>query len=179
MLKLRQFLGTFWEIFEVSIVAVVAVWLIRSFLVQPFLISGASMEPNFSDGHYLLIDELTYHFRSPERGEVIVFRSPVDDDTFFIKRVIGLPGERVVIKGGDIFINGTKLEEGYIASGVRTFGDREFTLSSNQYFVLGDNRSYSFDSRNWGPLTKDRIIGVVRLRLWPLNRVMAIEKPAY
>lgn len=179
MLKLRQSFAAFWEIFEVFVIAVAAVWLIRSFLVQPFLINGASMEPNFSDGHYLLIDELSYRLRSPERGEVVVFRSPTDDGTFFIKRIVAMPGERVTIKSGEVFINGKPLEEGYIAPGTRTFGDRDLTLESDQYFVLGDNRSYSFDSRNWGPLSRDRIIGVVRLRLWPLNQAMAIEKPSY
>ncbi|MBI4119420.1 MAG: signal peptidase I [Parcubacteria group bacterium] len=178
MIKFRQFLASLWELLEVVLIAVLAVWLIRTFLIQPFLISGSSMEPNFSDGHYLLIDELSYRFRQPHRGEVIVFRSPTDDSTYFIKRIIGLPGEKVTIKGGEISVNGALLKESYLPGG-RTVGDREISLGANQYFVLGDNRAYSFDSRNWGPLAADRIVGIVRLRLWPVNKVMAIEAPAY
>jgi len=179
MLKLKHFLVSAWEVIEVLIISVVAVWLIRSFLIQPFLISGASMEPNFSDGHYLLIDEVTYKFREPHRGEVVVFRSPTDSSTFFIKRVVGLPGETLTIKNGSIFINGGQLKETYIGSGLKTFGDQEIVLGENELFVMGDNRSFSFDSRNWGPLKENRITGLVRLRLWPLNKVMAIEAPVY
>ncbi|KKU14682.1 signal peptidase I [Candidatus Wolfebacteria bacterium RIFCSPLOWO2_01_FULL_45_19] len=179
MVKFKQFLISAWEIVEVLVVAIVAVWLIRSFLIQPFLISGASMEPNFSDGHYLLVDQVTYKFREPQRGEIAVFRSPADSSIFFIKRLIGLPGESIVVKGGSVFINGEQLKEGYIASDLKTFGDQNLTLEENEYFVLGDNRAFSFDSRNWGPLGRERVIGVVRLRLWPLNQAMAIEAPAY
>lgn len=179
MTKFKQFLLSTWEVLEVLVVAVVAVWLIRSFLVQPFLISGASMEPNFSDGHYLLIDEVTYRFREPERGEITVFRSPIDKSTFFVKRIIGLPGEHFVIQNGHVFINNQRLNEEYLNSSLNTFGDQDLVLGEREYFVLGDNRSFSFDSRNWGPLDRNSITGIVRLRLWPLNQVMAIEAPSY
>lgn len=179
MTKFKQFLISAWEILEVLVVAIAAVWLIRSFLVQPFLISGASMEPNFSDGHYLLIDEVTYRFREPERGEIVVFRSPTDNSTFFIKRIIGLPGDHLVIQNGYVFINDRQLNEEYLNSNLKTFGDQDLVLGEREYFVLGDNRSFSFDSRNWGPLDRNHITGVVRLRLWPLNQVMAIEAPSY
>jgi len=161
------------EVFEVVLVALAAVFLIRSFLVQPFLVSGSSMSPNFSNGDYLLIDELTYRFRMPERGEVIVFKYPNDESTYFIKRVIGLPGERVEIKDNEITIfnkehpEGFLLKENYLPTAIVTSGNESVELAAGQYLMLGDNRSFSFDSRSWGPLSTKDIVGLVRLRLWP------------
>lgn len=168
---MRQFWLTIKEILEVVVIAVVTVFLIRYFLIQPFLVSGASMEPSFSDGNYLLIDEITYRFRGPERGEVIVFRYPKDPSTFFIKRIIGLPGEKVVFKNGNVYINNIRLEEDYLSDTLRSSDNLSVTLGGGQYFVLGDNRSHSFDSRSWGPISKKHIIGVARLRILPLSDV--------
>lgn len=182
---MKSFLYSIWEITEMVLVAVIAVLVVRNFLIQPFLVSGASMEPNFSSGDYLLIDEISYRFREPQRGEVIVFRYPGDEKTFYIKRIIGLPGERLIIADGQITIfnsdhpEGFVLKEDYLPAVTKTSGREEIALKDNEYFVLGDNRNYSFDSRNWGSLQKKEIIGLVRLRLWPINKVMAIEKPAY
>lgn len=182
---MKQFFLASREILEVVIISLFTVYIIRSFLVQPFLVSGASMEPNFSDGNYLLIDELTYRFRAPQRGEVAVFRYPGDTKTFYIKRIIGLPGERVVVRDGSVRIfggaypDGFKLPEDYIASGVATLGDVDRTLANDEYFVLGDNRYFSFDSRNWGVLPKEDIIGIARLRLLPVREAQAFETPSY
>lgn len=181
---MKSFLYSFWETIEVGLIAVIAVLVIRSFLVQPFLVSGASMEPNFSSGDYLLIDELTYHFRQPERGEVIVFHYPGNEATYYIKRIIGLPGERLLFKDGKVIVfnkdypGGFNLDESYLPPELLTSGN-DVTLTNNQYFVMGDNRSFSFDSRSWGPLDKSKVVGLVRLRLWPLNKVLAIERPNY
>jgi len=182
---MKAFLYSLWEIFEVVLVAVITVLIIRNFLIQPFLVSGASMEPNFSSGDYLLIDEVSYRFREPERGEVMVFHYPGDESTYYIKRIIGLPNERLVIGEGKIMLfnkerpNGFAVEEDYLPIGTETSGVKEVVLKDNEYFVLGDNRNYSFDSRSWGSLQKAEIVGLVRLRLWPFNKVMAVEKPAY
>lgn len=182
---MKSFLYSVWETFEVVAVAVIAVFLIRTFLIQPFLVNGASMEPNFSSGDYLLIDEISYRFREPARGEVVVFRYPGDPGTYFIKRVIGLPGEKVSISGGRIEISDSAgsskfvLDENYLPTGLKTSGDEKLELKADEYFVLGDNRNYSFDSRSWGVLDNSKIVGLVRLRLWPFNKVLAIEKPAY
>ena len=182
---MKAFLYSFWEIFEVVAIAVVAVVAIRSFIVQPFLVSGASMEPNFSSGDYLLIDEVSYRFNQPERGNVIVFHYPGDESVYYIKRVIGLPGERLLISDGKIKIfnsenpDGFVLDEFYLPSGLKISGNEEITLKDGQYFVMGDNRNYSFDSRSWGNLQKSEIVGLVRLRLWPFNKAMAIGQPAY
>jgi signal peptidase I len=180
---MRRFWSSIWEVAEVVLIAVITVFLIRNFLAQPFLVSGASMEPNFSHGNYLLIDEITYRFREPQRGDVIVFRSPEDPKTFFIKRVIGLPGEQVSISEGDIRIftgsgDEVTFEESYIFQG-NTPGSIHAKLSPNEYIVLGDNRNNSFDSRNWGPLDEESIIGIVRLRLFPFNDLEVIKTPAF
>jgi len=155
------------EIVEVIVIALVTVFIIRGFLIQPFLVSGASMEPTFQDGNYLLVDQVTYRFREPERGEVIVFRYPKDRSIFYIKRIVGLPGDTVVVLGGRVYINGLTLEEEYVP--YDTGGNVNTKLKSDEYFVMGDNRSHSFDSRNWGPIIKDDIIGISRLRVLPVQ----------
>lgn len=180
---MRKFLWSFFEVFESIAIAVVAVFFIRSFIAQPFLVSGSSMEPNFQDGNYLLVDEITYRFRSPQRGETIVFKYPGDRQSYYIKRVIGLPGEKIKAAGGKIFAYAQDgaaiaLDETYVARG-SAVGDFERMLGPQEYFVLGDNRNFSFDSRSWGPLQKADIIGIARLRLWPVSSAQAFEAPAY
>jgi len=184
-LIMRRFISSVLEVLEVALIAIVSVFLIRTFLVQPFLVSGASMEPNFSNGDYLLIDEITYKFRQPERGEVLVFRYPNNESTFFIKRAIGLPGERVVIEEGKVQVfnsenpEGLSLKEYYLQQGVETSGKVDVMLKEGEYFVLGDNRSASFDSRSWGVLKTKEIIGLARVRLWPISDLTAFAAPSY
>ena len=182
---MRKLISSVLEIVEVALVAIGTVFLIRNFLFQPFLVSGASMVPNYSDGDYLLIDELTYRLRSPERGEVVVFRYPKDETTYFIKRIIALPGERVTIEGDAITVfapgsdKGTVLHEEYLSPSSMTGGYLETTLAAGEYFVLGDNRSFSYDSRNWGTLHARYMVGLARLRLWPLTEIRAFAAPLY
>ncbi len=186
---MKSFLLSIWEVVEVGLIAVITVVAVRHFLVQPFVVSGRSMEPNFSSGDYLLIDEISYRYRTPQRGEVVVFRSPTDNKSFFIKRIIGLPNERVVVKDNKITIynqehpDGFTLNESYLNSiydnQINQYSNLDMVLGDNQYFVLGDNRNESFDSRAWGPLQKSAIIGLVRLRLWPLTKAQALTAPAY
>lgn len=178
---MKHFLLAFWEVAEVILIAVVTVFFVRTFLMQPFLVSGASMEPNFSTGNYLLIDEVTYRLRVPERGEVVVFKYPNDPSVYYIKRIIGLPGERIIVKNGEIKIinkeypDGIKMDEIYLDTNLRTLGDIDSILDGDDYFVMGDNRSFSYDSRSWGSLPKDNIVGIVRLRLFPINSVEAFN----
>ncbi|OGY98630.1 MAG: signal peptidase I [Candidatus Liptonbacteria bacterium RIFCSPLOWO2_12_FULL_60_15] len=173
------------EVLEVAFVAVAAVFVVRTFLVQPFLVSGASMEPSFSHGDYLLVDELSYYFRKPERGEVVVFKYPGDESVYYIKRIIGLPGEEVRVREGAVRVvnaehpEGVKLAESYLPQDLKTPRTADITLGEDQYFVMGDNRLQSFDSRDWGPVKRGEVIGIARLRLWPLAKVMAFERPAY
>lgn len=171
---MKKFFLAVKEIAEVVLIALVTVVIIRHYVAQPFLVSGASMEPTFSDGNYLLIDEITYRFREPARGEVVVFRYPLDRKVYFIKRIIGLPGDRVTIKDGLVSVNGQPLDEPYLL-GVSTGGELDIKLSEQQYFVMGDNRSFSLDSRNWGAIDREDIVGIVRLRLLPINKVAAFS----
>jgi len=180
---MRKFLLGIWEIAEVALIAVVTVFLIRNFLVQPFLVSGASMEPNFYDKNYLLVDEITYRFREPLRGEVVVFRYPFERSMFFIKRIIGLPGERVTAENGTIKVfsgeTAITLDEEYLSGSPKTLDNFDVRLGKNQYFVLGDNRYHSFDSRNWGAITREDIVGVARLRILPVKDFRIFEAPSY
>ena len=160
-----------WEFIKVVIISVAIVLPIRTYIAQPFIVSGASMEPNFDNGEYLIIDELTYQFRKPQRGEVIVFRYPFNPSSFFIKRIVGLSGESVNIKSNKISIDGKPLAEPYLDSKLETAPEIDITLKDGEYFVLGDNRTHSSDSRFWGALPKNKIMGRALLRLWPINKV--------
>jgi signal peptidase I len=181
----RGFFVSVLEIIEIAFITVGTVVLIRFFLVQPFLVSGDSMKPNFANGNYLLIDEITYRFRSPQRGEVVVFKYPSNAGTYFIKRIIGLPGERVQVKDGRVTVSsdahpdGIVLTEDYLPPGTATSGGADATLGECEYFVLGDNRAFSFDSRSWGVLGCDNIVGVARLRLWPPYDIGSFGVPRY
>src|SRR3989338_10465041 len=141
---MKKILWSFLEIVETVVVALVAVFLVRTFIAQPFLVSGASMEPNFEHGDYLLVDEISYRFREPQRGEVIVFRYPKNLSTYFIKRVIGLPGDTIEIQAGTIYVNDKLLKEDYLSDALRSRDNLVMKLKSDEYFVMGDNRSHSF-----------------------------------
>ncbi len=171
-----------WEVFKIIVIAAVIVVPIRYFLFQPFFVRGESMIPNFKDGDYLIIDEISYRFREPQRGEVIVFKYPEDPSSRFIKRIIGLPGETVQIKDGNILITDKEkrsLREDYLPLGLITVGEIKTILKDNEYFVLGDNRPYSYDSRRFGPLPEKYIIGKVFFRAWPLDSASMFEAPLY
>ena len=164
-----------WEFIKVVVISVVIVLPIRTYIAQPFIVSGASMEPNFYNGEYLIVDELTYELRPPERGEVVVFRYPLNPSEFFIKRVIGLPGEKVEIKNGKITINGLELAEPYLPANLETAPNVKMELAESQYFVLGDNRPKSSDSRFWGALPKEKLMGRALVRLWPIAKAGIIK----
>lgn len=143
------------------------------FIAQPHKVSGASMDPNFKNGQYIITDKLTYRFHEPKRGEVVVFKNPKDISQDFIKRIIGIPSDRVEVLGGSIFINGKKLNEPFLAEGISTRSGfflkegEEVIVEKDNYIVLGDNRSNSSDSREWGFIEKNEIIGRVIIRYWP------------
>ncbi len=165
-----------WETVKFIIIALVIVIPIRMYIAQPFIVSGQSMEPTFDDRQYLIVDQLTYHFQNPQRGDVIIFKYPNDTTKYFIKRVIGLPGEKIEVRDGHVTIfntqhpNGEVLAEPYIGTTLQD-ADRITTLAADEYFVMGDNRSNSSDSRVWGPLKQKFLIGRPILRLLPLNKL--------
>jgi len=161
------------ELFEVVLIAFLPLFIISQFVARPFIVQGASMEPNFQNGNYLIIDMISYKFSDPERGDAVVFRYPGNRSLFYIKRIIGLPGDHVVLRNGDVFVNDKIIEEKYSSLDINSlaFNQTNFFLTENQFFVMGDNRMMSFDSRSWGPLERSDIIGFVRLRLWPLSEL--------
>ena len=173
---IKYWLNFTWEILKIVIISLAIIIPIRYFLIQPFFVNGASMEPNFLNGDYLIIDEISYRFEAPQRGDVIIFRYPLDPSQFFIKRVIGLPGEKVKVINDSVFINGKPLDESKYLQGVDTAGNVEVTLEGDEYFVLGDNRQASSDSRRWGEVNEKFIIGRAWLRAWPFNRLGAVNK---
>ena len=180
---IKKSLAFVFEIVKIAVIAAVIVIPIRYYLFQPFFVRGESMDPTFKNGDYLIIDEITYRFKEPNRGEVVVFKFPYDNSQKFIKRVIGLPGETVEIKNGEITIydaSGIKsLDESDYLSELITAGEMSVTLSKDEYFVLGDNRFFSFDSRRFGPILRSDIIGRAVLRAWPFTSVSVFEAPAY
>lgn len=160
------------EIVRFSLIAILIVVPVRMFVAQPFIVSGASMEETFQSGEYLIVDQLSYHFEAPKRGEVIIFRYPRDPSKFFIKRVIGLPGDTISIVDGVVTIvnaenpDGFTLNEPYIEFMPPAAPTKE-TLGDREYFVMGDNRDESSDSRSWGVLQEERIVGRAWARLFP------------
>lgn len=164
------------EIIRFSIIALIIVVPIRMFVAQPFIVSGASMEDTFQNGEYLIVDQLTYHFESPKRGDVVIFRYPRDTSKFFIKRVVGVPGDILTIEGNVITITNETHPEGIIIDEPyveHMDPNTQLTedLTDNEYFVMGDNRDRSSDSRMWGILHEDKIVGRAFLRLFPVTEV--------
>jgi len=159
-------LSTFKEIFQTAFISLAIFLFIYVFLVQPHRVKGESMSPNFEDGELLLTEKVTYRLGEVKRGDVVVFEAPVGRKVDFIKRVIGLPGETVSVKDGNVYINGSKLTEKYV--NVQTQGEEERRLAPDEYFVFGDNRRASSDSRVFGPIKKTVIRGRVLFVYWPI-----------
>lgn len=160
------------EIIKFSLIALLIVIPIRMFVAQPFIVSGASMEDTFHNNEYLIVDQLSYHLDDPARGDVAIFRYPVDPSKFFIKRVIGIPGDTVIIDGNEVTIknetnpDGFVLDEPYVDT-MTPNGYHEETLGDGEYYVLGDNRDHSSDSRVWSILPEEYIMGRALVRLFP------------
>ncbi|MFC1756881.1 signal peptidase I [Patescibacteria group bacterium] len=173
------FKESLFEFIKFALIAIIIVVPIRLWVAQPFIVNGDSMSPNFENGEYLIVDEFSYHFREPERGEVIIFRYPQNPSKFFIKRIIGLPEERVEIIDDQIYIyneefpQGILIRESYLKEPINT-ANLITILESQEYFVLGDNRTRSSDSRLWGALPEDLIMGRAWVRLWPFNKMSII-----
>lgn len=181
--KKQEAIAFIWEVVKVVAISLAIILPVRYFLIAPFYVKGASMEPNFHNYEYLIIDRLSYRLEQPARGDVVVLRNPHDPSQFFIKRVIGLPGETVEMKRDRVYINGQLLDESaYLSSKVKTWGALKVTLKEDEYVVLGDNRPESLDSRSFGPISQEEMIGRTWLRAWPFSRMhhfSTIEYNAY
>ncbi len=165
----------FWDLVKFAFIALLIVIPIRTFVAQPFIVSGSSMVPTFHNAEYLIVDELSYRLGEPKRGDVVVFKWPKDTSKYFIKRVIGLPGETVKIDGSSIIIKNKEHPEGFILSEPyvenKSQNEKEIILPEGEYFVMGDNRSGSSDSRSWGNVPRKLFVGRAFLRLFPVNKI--------
>ena len=173
--KVRTLRSEAREIVRVLLISLAVVIPVRIFIAQPFIVRGASMEPTYHDGEYLIVDEISLRFSELQRGEVVIFRYPIDPKNFFIKRIIGLPQETIVIRDGHVYISNPEgelepIDDSYLSPETLTLPDKVVTLGPDEYFVLGDNRPDSSDSRIWGPLEEQYIVGRTFLRLWPPHR---------
>jgi signal peptidase I len=158
----------------VLVVAVIVALGIRTFVVQTFFIPSASMEPTLMVGDRILVDKLSYHLHAVHRGDIVVFATPPGEDAGpdvkdLVKRVIGLPGETISSAGGQVVINGKPLTEPWLVPGTVTTGITTQTIPAGEYFVMGDNRSDSQDSRFFGPIHRNIIVGRVVIKIWPLT----------
>ncbi len=171
------------EMAQIAAIAIAIILPVRYFLVQPFIVKGASMQPSYYENEYLIIDELTYRFRDPVRGETVVFHPPGNEGQYYIKRVIGLPGETVEVRDGKMIIfndeypNGITLDETYLIE--ETEGTQRVQLGQDEYFLMGDNRDASLDSRAIGPIPFKNITGRVWIRGLPLDQAGVLEMPTY
>lgn len=170
----RKQKGAFiWDLIKFCLISLALVLPIRIFVAQPFIVQGKSMFPTFDNGQYLIVDELTYRLEAPKRGDVIIFHFPNNVKEYFIKRIIGLPNETISIKDGKVLIKNTEnpsgfsLTEPYISDALADMSPK--TLSDNEYFVMGDNRDASYDSRAWGTLPSNLIVGRAFVRLVPFK----------
>lgn len=165
------------EIVKFTLIALAIVIPIRLYVAQPFIVHGASMDPTFTTGQYLIVDQLTYHLNDPKREDVVVLRYPKNPSTFFIKRIIGLPGETVSMEEGQVTIinqetpQGFKLADSYVSESRQTKQNFKISLGPTEYFVMGDNRKESSDSREWGPLEDKYIVGRPLVRLYPISKM--------
>lgn len=171
--KLKEFIENSWDLVKFAIIALAIVIPIRMWIAQPFVVSGESMYPTFDDGQYLIVDEISYIVGNINRGDVVIFRYPKDPKRYFIKRIIGLPNEKIIVNEGEVTIinkenpDGIKLSEPYVNE--EFFTGSEYITKDDEYFVLGDNRNRSSDSRFWGILPKNLMIGKAFLRLLPFK----------
>lgn len=177
MFDVLKAIGSFFlDIIETIVVSLAIFVVVYLFLFQPHQVRGNSMFPNYHDGEYILTDKISYRFGQPKRGDVIVFKAPRNEEVDYIKRIIGLPGEEVELQNGFVYINQTKLPEFYLAdstvtlSGTFLTNDASIKIPKGEYFVLGDNRDHSSDSREWGLVKREEIVGKAFLRYWPLPR---------
>ena len=183
--SLQKFIQFVWDLLKVVTISLAIIIPVRYFLIQPFYVKGASMEPSFYDHEYLIIDEISYRLGEPERGDIVVFKYPKDPSQYFIKRIVGLPGEKVEIKDDQVYVfpaEGKKFmldESPYLELGTATSGNKEWTLGPDEFYVLGDNRDYSLDSRSFGPVYKDLVVGKVWVRGWPFWRIKTFPNIDY
>lgn len=182
---IKRFIAGVFDFLQGIVVVLAILVMIYLFIVSPQEINGASMEPNFHNGEYILTNKILYKFREPERGDVVIFKSPRNKEIDYIKRIIGLPGEAVTLKGNTLYVNNQPVAEPYLEPGVTIFGGsflqegKTIVVPDGTYFVVGDNRPHSSDSREFGSIAKEDFIGVAFLRYFPFDRAGVLPHPTY
>lgn len=179
-------LGAFFlDVLEVIVFAIGIFFFVYLLIMRPHKIKGQSMQPNYPDGEYLLTQKVSYYFHPPQRGDVIVFRPPISNEDEFIKRIIGLPGDKVRVESGRVYINDQLLNESYLDVNLFTSSSnflqegQEYLIPKGEWIVMGDNRPHSSDSRSWGPITKDEISGKAWFIYWPPNLAGTVKAVNY
>ena len=174
------------DFIETLVIAGAVFVVIYAFLFRPFQVNGQSMYPNYHNGEYILTNLISLKLSKVNRGDVVVFQAPADREKDFIKRVIGLPGDTVMLKGGSVYVNGKKFDESsYLATDVKTYGgafladDKTLTVTDNKYLGLGDNRAFSSDSREWGFVSREKIIGQSFFVYWPVGNARLVKQGKY
>lgn len=183
---LRKIYGVLIDLVETLVIAGAIFVVIYAFLFRPFQVNGQSMHPSYNNGEYILTNLISLRFQNIERGIVVVFESPVNREKDFVKRVIGIPGDEIMIKAGYVFVNGIKLDESdYLPPSARSYGGTfiaegtAVTVPGNNYFVMGDNRNFSSDSREWGFVAKNKIIGKSFIVYWPITKARFVNHAKY
>lgn len=182
---IKRAVAAFFDFLQGIVVVLALLVMVYLFIMSPQEINGASMEPNFHNGEFILTNKILYKFRPPRRGEVIIFKSPANKEVDYIKRIIGLPGDNVCLRSNSFYVNDQKVEEPYLAPNTPIFGASY--LAENQctvvppgsYFVAGDNRPHSSDSREFGPIAENDFIGTAIFRYWPFSQMGPIPHPSY
>ena len=170
------------DFIKTTIIVVFLALIIRLFVVQPFIVEGQSMLPTFSNNDYLITEKISYSIRSPKRGEIVIFHPPDNPTVNYIKRIVGLPGDSIEVRDQNVFVNSQKINEPYLTSNEQTntaTKDLNLTLKSGEYFVLGDNRNHSRDSREIGPIPYSSIVGRIWVRLLPIDSARAFAAINY
>lgn len=184
-IKKTKLANDIWEGIKSLVPIIIIVLFIRTFIAQPFIVSGESMVPTFQDKNYLIVDELSYRLGSPKHGDVVVIRFPLDTKRFFLKRLIGMPGDTITFRAGKVFITEPgkeirELDEPYYTGTTIPGNETIIVLKEKEYFVMGDNRNFSSDSRSWGILPEKNLVGRAVVRLLPLSKITlmpgALEK---
>lgn len=182
---IKRAVAAFFDFLQGIVVVLAILVMIYLFIMSPQEINGASMEPNFHNGEYILTNKILYKFRSPKRGDVVIFKSPRNKEIDFIKRIIGLPGDTVMLRNNTFYVNDQPVEEPYLEPEVTIFGgsflkEGESTIvPEGMYFVVGDNRPHSSDSREFGPVALEDFIGVAIFRYWPFSEMGTLPHPSY
>lgn len=172
----KKIFGLLYEAVEMFVISASVFVVVYLFLMQPHQVKGSSMFPTFKDGEYVLTDKVTFKTRMPKWGDVIIFKAPINENFDFIKRVIGIPGDRLSITNKKIYLNGKQLNENYLPAEYTTSPGQflhegeEYIVPEGSVFAVGDNRDHSSDSRDWGPVPDQNIIGKAFFRYWPANK---------